>query len=167
MNNDTIEREQGGKKQHRRRWIWYSLASILLIAVAGILGFLALNHRIAVALGADQRADVRTVVCGSDVVTKYQKIYFPLDDGDSQAASDLAKSITSNSRSSEDPTCQTILFWFARDKNDTKAMEASLAAIKRLHGEGAYADSSLRDGALNYLEDAMKWNKDDQAVDGQ
>lgn len=163
MNNDTIE----GKKQHRRRWIKYSLLALLLIVLAGALGFLALNHRIAVALGADQHAAVRTVVCGSDVVTKYQKIYFPLDAGDSQAATDLAKSITSNPRSSEDPTCQTILFWFARDKNDTKAMGASLTAIKRLHGEGAYADSSLRDGALNYLEDAMQWNNDDQAVEGQ
>jgi hypothetical protein len=167
MNNDTIEHEQGGKKQHRRRWIWYSLLALLLVALAGALGFLALNHRIAVALGADQRAAVRTVVCGSDVIEKYQKIYFPLDDGDSQAASDLAKSISSNPRSSEDPTCQTILFWFARDKNDTKTMETALTTIKRLHGEGAYVDSSLRDGAINYLEDAMKWNNDDQAVDGQ
>lgn len=166
MNKGNTDQIRSVQVQSSRKWIM-TTAIVLATLMLGSLIFLAVSGRIAVAFGANRQAIVRTVVCGDEIVERYQEIYFPLDEDDSQTVDELIATITSNPYSSDDPTCQTILFWLADGRKDVQTKESSLAAIKRLHKEGAYANSALRDGALNYLEAAMTWTDGDGLIDEQ
>lgn len=57
---------------------------------------------------------------------------------------DIEKTIDNNKYSINDPTCQAIKFYMAREKNDIAKLESSMKQIRSLHEKSRFVDSDLR-----------------------
>lgn len=91
------------------------------------------------------------VVCGSDVVNKYNDaMYYVIRPGsdvptlDTEGIKTINEDIKKKDGYKDDPTCQTLLFWIAIHNNDYTAGNEAYLAVKGMHDKGIYADSNIR-----------------------
>ena len=123
------------------------VAVVMIVAAVATVAVLLAKGSLYIGFKQPEQKKVvaQTVVCGSDIVSKYNENIY------SEAAAkqeqdkfdDLIKEIKTNSNYINDATCQTILFVYAFSKGDGSEMRSALSAIESLNKNGIFANNSL------------------------
>ena len=124
---------------------------LLLIAIAGGVAAYMMGYLYGGVKKPEQEVKLDTVVCDSNIVGKYNSLAFITDTDTGRANFDsLADDIKSKPDYADDATCQTILFLHARSTNNLGAMQNAASSIRRLNGQGVFANNDIL-GALSII----------------
>lgn len=132
---------------------------VILVVLLGVAVWWLFNSGRLVYVASGTKAPEGLVVCGSDVVTKYNEasLFIKRQGADAPSVDkESLKTIASDIRNKKgyegDPTCQTLLFWSAVRNDDYKAAKEAAGAVKQLHEKRLFADSNIRnnDAVFNY-----------------
>jgi len=141
------------KRNFKSHLIYGGIIALLIVAVVGAI-FISLHSGVlyfgfkspdqeVILRTSDQQFVIRTVVCGEDVIAKYNSIPFPMNEESQRELDEIVKNIQSTANNDKDPTCQAILWWNALQNNDQSEMEKTLEILKQLHSNGQFVDNSL------------------------
>jgi len=127
---------------------------IILLALAGALAWLFISGRL-VYVAPGSTAATGTIVCGSDVVDKYNDASNPLKrtadatlpSVDEPALKDLQNEIKGKKDYAGDATCQNLLFWIAYNLGDYDGAKTANAAVKALYAKGNFPSPNIRSAA--------------------
>lgn len=148
-----------------------------VVVLLGVVVWWLFNTGRLVYVASGTKAPAGVVVCGTDMVTKYNNATELIKRQgsdtasiDKDALSSLATDIRNKQAYKDDPTCQTILFWVAFRNEDKDAAEASMKTLEELHEKRQFADSNLRNSDafanrktyLNVLSGSDDQNEDVQ-----
>lgn len=121
------------------------VAGVVVLLVVGLVavGFLSIVWK-----QPSQKVVLVTRVCGDAVVTRYNKAMEVTQKGndysiDTNALKSLATEIKAKGNYQNDATCQTILLNAAIQDQNYAAAKATLAAVKKLHDQNNFVDSSI------------------------
>jgi len=154
--NDKANITKSESKRHfgsKKLWIGGGAAA-LLVAVIVSLVFISLHSGVlyfgfkspdqeVILKASDQQFILRTVVC-DDVIEQYNSIFIPLDDAGWEFFDQLINDIKSKTGYEEDPTCQSIQYFYSWQKQDIDGMKKALNALKELRKRGLFVDNMLR-----------------------
>jgi hypothetical protein len=130
------------KPANKKRIITVGVVAVI-VAVLAVLLFLIMSGRIYIgAKNPSQKVVVQTVVCGDDIINRYNPLEDPLYDGQDSLEA-ISNDIKKLKNYSDDPTCQQILFYDAIRRENVSDMETAKNAIKNLHEHGVFVDNNL------------------------
>lgn len=120
-------------------------AGVVLIIAASLIASVILGYSYIGIKERDQMVALEPpTVCGAEIVQRYNDVSFPITDDGQKVLDDIEKTIDNNKYSINDPTCQAIKFYMAREKNDIAKLESSMKQIRSLHEKSRFVDSDLR-----------------------
>ncbi|MGV9002054.1 MAG: hypothetical protein ACOH18_03840 [Candidatus Saccharimonadaceae bacterium] len=135
-----------------------STAIVIVVALVGVGVWWLFNTGRLVYVAPGSKVAISTVVCGTDVVDKYNAAAYLLKRDpnsneptiDQPALNTLATDIKAKKGYEADATCQNILFWVAYNASDHDSAQTAYTALKDLHSKGKFADSNIRSAAPLY-----------------
>lgn len=130
------------------------ILTVLAIITSVLIGvgvwWLFATDRLTYSSNPDSQSN-RVAICGADIIDTYNDaMFYDLREGssdltiDEESLNNLVVEIKSKAGYRNDPTCQTILFWTAVQKDDYPVAKDAYESIKTLHDQGIFADSNIR-----------------------
>jgi hypothetical protein len=127
------------------------IIAVIVMVLGGVVAWLFASGRLVWVNPGAEQITLSKIVCGDDLVETYNEALVPLRrDGaevssiDTEALKKLQTEVRGRDGYAGDPTCQTMLFWISVNQEDYEAAVDANDALKRLYGNGIYANSDLR-----------------------
>ena len=119
------------------------LLAVVIVALA-IVSLLAKGFLYVGVKGPGQKVILQTRVCDDDVIERYNGLFIPFDEVGWEAMDEIVDEFRSKAGYEEDPTCQSILFFYFWQKQEVSGMQEALSVLKRLRQRGASVDQLVR-----------------------
>ena len=126
-------------------------ATIVLVLIGAVVWWLFETGRLVYTAHPDTAPGKYAVVCDEAIVERYNEVSALAErEGssvpvvDMAALSTLLDEIKAKPGAENDPTCQTIFFWAAVERDDYKSAKVAYEVIVELRNQRVFADSALR-----------------------
>jgi hypothetical protein len=135
----------------KRAVITWTAGLVIAVGLATTTVWLFASGTVKVTLRGSDATAPTNVVCGDEIVRRYNEanLYIQREGQEQPSVDEEAKKAIANEvkalkGSENDPTCQVIIFWAARDAADKVLATQTYEKIKSLHESGRFADNNLR-----------------------
>jgi hypothetical protein len=143
--NNTDAPRSAEQKRHKHN---YSVLTVAAYVIAGLAIVALIVGLIMAAMGklpgGEGRASSYEIVCGSDIVERFNTRNPAIPDGTGDAVfTQIRDDIVAMNDYADDPTCQTILFMFAWGQADTDGMTTAADKLVDLNSQNVFSNNNL------------------------